>query len=72
MGREDEWEFNEWFHGVTGEPKGAKDQAWSAGMYIYAYICVIESREPVFGTLESAEAQLLHRHSPSTPSQIQV
>lgn len=29
-------EFNEWHHGETGEPKGVRQQAWSAGMYIYA------------------------------------
>ena len=33
-------EFNEWHHGVTGEPLGVHDQAWSAGMYLYAYECV--------------------------------
>jgi hypothetical protein len=32
--------FNEWHHGVTGEPKGVTEQAWSAGMYIYASECV--------------------------------
>jgi glycogen debranching enzyme len=30
-------DFNEWHHGETGEPMGVRDQAWSAGMYIYAY-----------------------------------
>lgn len=33
-------EFNEWLHGGTGEPMGEPYQAWSAGMYIYAYECV--------------------------------
>lgn len=33
-------EFNEWHHGQTGEPMGVKDQAWSAGMYLFAYECV--------------------------------
>ena len=33
-------EFNEWHHGATGEPMGVRDQAWSSGMYIYAYECV--------------------------------
>jgi hypothetical protein len=33
-------EFNEWHHGITGEPMGVRDQAWSAAMYIYAYNCV--------------------------------
>lgn len=62
-GRTHEWEFNEWFHGITGEPRGATDQGWSAGMYVYAYSCVRDGREPVFGTLESADVQLLHNHS---------
>lgn len=60
LGREGEWEFNEWLHGITGEPRGSANQAWSAGMYIYAYICVKEGREPVFSTLESPEVQLWH------------
>lgn len=38
-GREGEWEFNEWMHGKTGEAMGMPFQAWSAGMYIYAYQC---------------------------------
>ena len=60
QGREREWEFNEWLHGVTAEPMGSPDQAWSAGMYLYAYWCVREGREPVFSSLESPESQLLH------------
>ena len=32
-----EWEFNEWHHGVTGRPMGYPLQAWSAGLYVYAY-----------------------------------
>jgi glycogen debranching enzyme len=32
--------FNEWHHGVTGEPMGVPGQAWSAGMYVYACECV--------------------------------
>lgn len=39
-GVENEWEFNEWFHGKNGKPMGMAEQAWSAGMYIYAYWCV--------------------------------
>lgn len=34
------YEFNEWLDGQTGEPKGEPYQAWSAGMYLYAYECV--------------------------------
>lgn len=37
-------EFNEWLHGRTGEPMGEPYQAWSAGMYIYAYECVKRKR----------------------------
>jgi len=37
-------EFNEWHHGQTGEPMGVKDQAWSAGMYLFAYECVRRGR----------------------------
>lgn len=33
-------QFNEWHHGETGAPMGAKDQAWSAGMYLFAWECV--------------------------------
>jgi len=32
-----EWEFNEWLHGLTGKPMGFPFQAWSAGMYLFAY-----------------------------------
>jgi hypothetical protein len=32
--------FNEWHHGHTGEPMGVGDQAWSSGMFIFAYECV--------------------------------
>jgi hypothetical protein len=37
-------EFNEWHHGQTGEAMGVRDQAWSAGMYIFAYECVKSGR----------------------------
>lgn len=60
LGCEREWEFNEWLHGISGEPRGSADQAWSAGMYIYAYVCVNEGREPVFSAMESQECQLWH------------
>ena len=33
-------QFNEWHHGETGEPMGVQDQAWSAGMYLFACECV--------------------------------
>ncbi len=36
LGRDHEWEFNEWAHGVTGRPMGKAYQAWSAASFIKA------------------------------------
>ncbi|HWL52843.1 MAG TPA: HAD-IIB family hydrolase [Chthoniobacteraceae bacterium] len=36
LGRDGEWEFNEWIHGRTGRPMGKRFQAWSAAAYIRA------------------------------------
>jgi len=36
LGRDHEWEFNEWAHGVTGRPMGRAFQAWSAASFIKA------------------------------------
>ncbi|HVU33867.1 MAG TPA: HAD-IIB family hydrolase [Opitutaceae bacterium] len=36
LGRNREWEFNEWVHGVTGRPMGKAYQAWSAAAYLRA------------------------------------
>lgn len=36
LGRDQEWEFNEWAHGVTGRPMGKAFQAWSAASFIHA------------------------------------
>jgi hypothetical protein len=33
-------QFNEWHHGETGAPMGTQDQAWSAGMYLFASECI--------------------------------
>jgi hypothetical protein len=33
-------EFNEWHHGESTEPMGVRDQAWSAGMLLFAAECV--------------------------------
>jgi len=49
LGINEEWEFNEWCHGRTGRPMGYPHQAWSAGMYAFAYRCVRDGRVPVFG-----------------------
>ena len=47
LGVEEEWEFNEWCHGRTGQPMGYPHQAWSAGMYIFAYHCVQQGIVPI-------------------------
>lgn len=41
-------EFNEWHHGETGEPMGVREQAWSAGMYLFAHECVTRGDVPFF------------------------
>ena len=33
-------EFNEWHHGETCVAMGVRDQAWSAGMFLFAFECV--------------------------------
>lgn len=38
------YEFNEWLDGKTGKPKGEPFQAWSAGLYLYAYECVKQKK----------------------------
>jgi sucrose-6F-phosphate phosphohydrolase len=35
-GRHQPWEFNEWYHGTTGQPMGKAFQAWSAATYLRA------------------------------------
>ncbi len=49
LGIEQEWEFNEWCHGRSGQPMGYPHQAWSAGMYVFAYHCVAGGRLPILG-----------------------
>ena len=44
QGKEGEWEFNEWLHGLTGKPMGMVKQAWSAGMFIFAYKVLKDSK----------------------------
>jgi sucrose-6-phosphatase len=36
LGRNQEWEYNEWAHGATGRPMGKAFQAWSAASFIRA------------------------------------
>lgn len=47
-GKKFKWEFNEWLHGITGNPMGKEKQAWSAAMYIFAYQCVKRNKVELF------------------------
>lgn len=47
-GRWKTWEFNEWFHGLSGRPMGYPGQSWSAAMYIFAHDAVENGRVKVF------------------------
>lgn len=42
------WEFNEWFHGVSGRPMGFAGQSWSAAMYLYAADAVAKNQVSIF------------------------
>ncbi len=39
-----EWEFNEWYHGLTGKPMGKAFQAWSASEFIAAYREIMDEK----------------------------
>ena len=47
-GRTREWGFNEWFHGLSGEPMGYDGQSWSAALYIFAHECVERGQVRIF------------------------
>ena len=38
--RVNNWQFNEWFHGLTGEPMGMPGQSWNAAAYLMAWAAV--------------------------------
>jgi len=48
VGRAAPWGFNEWFHGISGQPMGYDHQSWSAALYIYAADCVQRGAVHVF------------------------
>ena len=37
MNRVNDWGFNEWFQGQTGDPMGMPRQSWNAAMFVLAY-----------------------------------
>ncbi len=48
LGKSEPWEFNEWFHGVSGRPMGFDGQSWSAALYLYAYEAIRRRSVPFF------------------------
>jgi glycogen debranching enzyme len=48
LNRINDWEFNEWFHGLTAEPMGMPGQSWSAAMFLLAS-AFLERKLPLFG-----------------------
>jgi glycogen debranching enzyme len=50
LGIRREWEFNEWFHGISGRPMGYAGQSWSAAMYLYAHDAVGQGRVNIFNS----------------------
>ena len=48
LGKSKEWEFNEWFHGLSGRPMGYAGQSWSAAMYLFAADAVEQRRVLIF------------------------
>jgi glycogen debranching enzyme len=53
LGRQAEWEFNEWFHGQSGRPMGFAGQSWSAAMVLFASEAVAKGELPVFNASNS-------------------
>ena len=50
-GKQGDWEFNEWLHGLSGRPMGHPQQAWSAAMFIYASKTIASGEAPFFASL---------------------
>ncbi|MFC0472110.1 amylo-alpha-1,6-glucosidase [Halalkalibacter kiskunsagensis] len=48
LGKRQEWEFNEWFHGLSGRPMGYGGQSWSTAMYIFAENAVQQGTIHIF------------------------
>jgi glycogen debranching enzyme len=47
-GKHGEWEFNEWFHGLSGRPMGFAHQSWSTAMYLFAHDAVERGHVHIF------------------------
>jgi glycogen debranching enzyme len=69
LGIDGEWEFNEWCHGRTGQPMGYPHQAWSAGMYLFAFQCVSSRTVPFLSQPLKAQ-KMADASAPLTPEGI--
>jgi len=47
LNRLNSWDFNEWFHGRTGQPMGMPGQSWNAAMFLLA-VASLERNLPLF------------------------
>jgi glycogen debranching enzyme len=54
-GKTHEWGFNEWFHGLSGEPMGYDGQSWSAALYIFAHDAVERGEVVIFDAAKGRE-----------------
>jgi glycogen debranching enzyme len=48
LGKRKEWEFNEWFHGLSGRPMGFAGQSWSTAMYLFSEAAVKDQKLYIF------------------------
>jgi glycogen debranching enzyme len=69
LGIDGEWEFNEWCHGRTGQPMGYPHQAWSAGMYLFAFQCASSRTVPFLSQPLKAQ-KMADAGAPLTPEGI--
>jgi glycogen debranching enzyme len=69
LGIDGEWEFNEWCHGRTGQPMGYPHQAWSAGMYLFAFQCASSRTVPFLSQPLKAQ-KMADASAPLTPEGI--
>ncbi|HET6871522.1 MAG TPA: glycoside hydrolase 100 family protein [Sporolactobacillaceae bacterium] len=47
-GKSKTWEFNEWFHGLSGRPMGYSGQSWSTALYLFAENAVKNGKLTIF------------------------
>ena len=61
LGKNQEWEFNEWMHGRTGKPMGKCYQAWSASSYIVGFTAARTDMPPLCAVASHPAAKAWHQ-----------